>query len=59
MRALEQELNRTFPAIKKQIDSLQESDILIINKDAQAWSIQLDPAIAPIITQLIMIALKQ
>jgi len=59
MRALEQELDRTFPAIKKQIDSLDESDILIINKDAQAWSIELDPLVEPMITQLVMITLKQ
>jgi biotin operon repressor len=59
MRALEQELSWTFPAIKKQIDSLQESDILIINKDAQARSIELDPLIAPIIVQLVMVTLKQ
>lgn len=59
MRALEQELDRTFPAIKKQIDSLQESDILIINKDAQAWSIELDPLVAPMIWQLVMLTLKQ
>ena len=49
MRALEQELDWTFPAIKKQIDSLEESDILIINKHAQAWSIELDPLVAPMI----------
>lgn len=59
MRALEQELDRTFPAIKKQIDSLEESDILVINKDAQAWSIELEPIVAPIIAKLVMITLKQ
>lgn len=59
MRALEQELDWTFPAIKKQIDSLQESDILIINKDAQAWSIELDPLVTPMIWQLVMLTLKQ
>jgi hypothetical protein len=59
MRALEQELDWTFPAIKKQIDSLEESDILIINKNAQAWAIELDPLVAPMITQMVMLTLKQ
>jgi hypothetical protein len=59
MRALEQELDRTFPAIKKQIDSLEESDILIINKHAQAWSIELDPLVAPMIAQMVILTLKQ
>ena len=59
MRALEQELDWTFPAIKKQIDSLQESDVLVINKSAQAWSIELDPLVAPMITQMIIVTLKQ
>jgi len=59
MRALEQELEWTFPAIKKQIDSLEESDILIINKSAQARSIELDPRIQDIISQLVITTLKQ
>jgi predicted transcriptional regulator len=33
MRALESELERTFPAIKKQVDSLEESGILTVNKE--------------------------
>jgi len=33
MRALESELERTFPAIKKQVDSLEESGILAVNKE--------------------------
>lgn len=59
MRALEQELDWTFPAIKKQIDSLHESDILIINKEAQARAIQLEHQVEPVITQLIMMSLHQ
>lgn len=39
MRALESELERTFPAIKKQIDSLEESGIIDINKDNAGFSI--------------------
>ena len=59
MRALEQELEWTFPAIKKQIDSLEESDILLINKNAQARSIEIHHEIYPIIHQLVIITLKQ
>jgi len=35
MRALEAELNRTFPAIKKQIDSLNEAEVIDVNKEGQ------------------------
>jgi len=33
MRALEAELNRTFPAIKKQIDSLNEAEVIDVDKE--------------------------
>jgi len=35
MRALEGEIGRTFPAIKKQVDSLNESNVINVNKDNQ------------------------
>jgi len=35
MRALESEIEWTFPAIKKQVDSLNESNVININKDGQ------------------------
>jgi hypothetical protein len=35
MRALESEIERTFPAIKKQVDSLNESNVIDVNKDGQ------------------------
>ena len=59
MRALEQELNWTFPAIKKQIDSLDISNVIKIDKENQARSIQLHEGIAKTITQLVLITLKQ
>lgn len=43
MRALETDLSWTFPAIKKQIDSLNEADILITDKTQQKRSIELSP----------------
>jgi hypothetical protein len=33
MRALESELEWTFPAIKKQVDSLDEAKVIDVNKD--------------------------
>lgn len=39
MRALESELSWTFPAIKKQVDSLDEAGIVDIDKDGAGWSI--------------------
>ena len=47
IRALEHEIPWTFPAIKKQVDSLLESEIILIDKDATKRSITLRPDIAP------------
>ncbi|MDR0649887.1 MAG: hypothetical protein LBG59_00325 [Candidatus Peribacteria bacterium] len=44
MRALESELDWTFPAIKKQVDSLEESGVLQIDKDPSGFSISILPA---------------
>lgn len=41
MRALEAELEWTFPAIKKQIDSMEEAEVITIEKDSTKWSIQI------------------
>ncbi len=43
MRALESEVERTFPAIKKQVDSLNESNVINVNKDGQWWAISIKP----------------
>lgn len=43
MRALESELQRTFPAIKKQVDSLLEAEVVDINKEGQGRSITIKP----------------
>jgi predicted transcriptional regulator len=42
MRALESELERTFPAIKKQVDSLAESEVIEIDKNSVKRSIRLN-----------------
>ena len=41
MRALESELTRTFPAIKKQVDSLNIAKIIQIDKNAVKRSIRM------------------
>ena len=43
MRALESEIERTFPAIKKQVDSLNDSNVVHVNKEGQWWSISIKP----------------
>jgi hypothetical protein len=43
MRALESELERTFPAIKKQVDSLEEAGVLHIDKENASFSISILP----------------
>lgn len=43
MRALESEIGWTFPAIKKQVDSLEESNVIHVNKDGQGRSISIKP----------------
>jgi len=43
MRALESEIERTFPAIKKQVDSLNESNVINVNKDNQGRAISIKP----------------
>ena len=43
IRALEHEIPWTFPAIKKQVDSLEESEIVDIDKEGNKWSIVIRP----------------
>jgi len=43
MRALESEIEWTFPAIKKQVDSLDESNVINVNKDNQGRAISIKP----------------
>ena len=43
MRALESEIERTFPAIKKQVDSLLAAEVINVNKDGQWRAITIKP----------------
>lgn len=59
MRALESELDWTFPAIKKQIDSMKESNVILIDKTSNVGrSITLNPLFQPILKQLLYFWLK-
>lgn len=59
MRALESELDWTFPAIKKQIDSLDASDIIDIDKEGQAREIVIKDDVQPLIKNFLLFALDQ
>lgn len=59
MRALEAEIGWTFPAIKKQIDSLDEAGIIAIDKDQSKRSIALDQEIYVILRDFFLFALKR
>jgi hypothetical protein len=58
MRALESELDRTFPAIKKQVDSLEESGIIHINKENSGFSISVLPQYQDLFKNFFFTALK-
>jgi len=59
MRALETELEWTFPAIKKQIDSLNEAKVINVNKEWQWWSISIKEAFHDNIRSIFFAGLKQ
>lgn len=58
IRALESELGRTFPGIKKQIDGLEEAEVLHIDKTPEKWAIKIRDDIYEEIRKLILVSLK-
>jgi DNA-binding MarR family transcriptional regulator len=58
MRALESELEWTFPAIKKQVDSLEESGIIHISKDTAGFAISLLPSYQELFKNFFFTAMK-
>ena len=58
MRALESEIWWTFPAIKKQVDSLEESWVLDIQKDNSGFSISIKKEYFDLFKQVFFTALK-
>lgn len=59
MRALENELSRTFPAIKKQIDSLSDSGALNINKVGNSWSIMMNKELSEPLKRILLLNIQQ
>ena len=59
IRALEHEIPWTFPAIKKQVDSLEESEVILIDKDASKRSITMNPPIAQYMKSLFLYTLER
>lgn len=59
IRAFESELERSFPAIKKQIDQLEDAWVIEIEKDnTKWWSISLTPGLWQHIKQLLLYMIK-
>ena len=58
MRALETDMEWTFPAIKKQIDILEEADIVQVEKTDLKWSITLREDFGGIMKSLYLLSLK-
>jgi len=59
MRALEAELTRTFPAIKKQIDSLNEAEVIDVDKEGTWRAITIKPDFHEKIKDVFFHCLKQ
>jgi hypothetical protein len=59
MRAFEAELNYSFPAIKKQIDIMEEAKLILVEKDGNKHSISLEPSLYDQLKPLFLFALKQ
>lgn len=59
MRALETEIWWTFPAIKKQVDSLNEAGVLGVEKEPTWWVITIYPPLLPLFKELFFEDLKQ
>ncbi len=58
MRALESELDWTFPAIKKQVDSLKLAWVIDINKEGTGWSITIKKELESILKEVFYHGLK-
>lgn len=59
MRALESDLERTYPAIKKQVDTLFEAWLFDINKENTKWSIKLDKELQPFLKDIFLFSFKK
>ena len=58
MRALESEIWWTFPAIKKQVDSLEESGVVEVQKETSGFSISIKKEYFDLFKQIFYTSLK-
>lgn len=58
MRAMSNDIAWTFPAIKKQVDSLEASEIIVIERENNQFYIMLNPEIADVIKELYIVGIK-
>lgn len=58
MRALEWEMERTFPAIKKQVDSLNFAQVLDVKTDWNWWAISIRPSLYDMLKQIFYYSFK-
>ena len=58
MRALEWEMEWTFPAIKKQVDSLNSAWVLNVNTDWNWWSITIKPELLWMLKEIFNYSLR-
>lgn len=58
IRALENELSWSFPAIKKQVDLLCDADVLKIDKEWAWWSIRLEQWAQDIVRNLFLFSME-
>lgn len=59
MRALENDLTWTFPAIKKQVDSLEDSGAVHIEKSGNSWSIRMNKELSPALKNILLLNIKK
>lgn len=58
IRALDHEIPWTFPAIKKQVDSLEEAEVVVIDKDPAKRSITIVPEAEEYVKSLFLYTLE-
>lgn len=59
IRALENELEWSFPAIKKQVDLLLEAWVIKIDKTNSKWAIYFDDSIFQLVKKVFLFSLEQ
>ena len=59
LRALENVLKRSFPAIKKQVDILEESWIVYIDKISSGWEVYIKEDLKPFIRKIFLYSLYE